>query len=358
MDMSDELNKPVGSNEQLHMQAASWIAQLDSGRLSRADRLALAEWMARSPQHAAELKRLASLWGQLDTLIDAYSIDTRHAKKNRFRGLFSTWFQLSPLKASAYSFASVIVLAFLLVGTFFILPLKNNPSSQVMVYQTNIGERRDVELADGSVASLNTNSIIEVTYSAINRKITLRQGEVLFQVAEDAKRPFQVIAGESIVEAVGTAFLMRLYDDEFDVTVTEGVVQLKAVSNSTPDSDDSNTTTPVVKAVLSAGQATTVGIYDTPISNVNVVDSVFIEKRTAWRDGLLIFDADPLEQIVNEVARYRSETIVISDYELGALEMSGVFKTGDLETLLATLETSLDLDVVHARDDLIYLNKK
>jgi len=73
---------------------------------------------------------------------------------------------------------------------------------------------------------------------------------------------------------------------------------------------------------------------------------------------LLIFDQDPLTQVVAEVGRYLPQTVVISDPLLGSQEFSGVFQSGDLNTLLSTLETSFNIERREVQPGIIHLSKK
>jgi transmembrane sensor len=79
-------------------------------------------------------------------------------------------------------------------------------------YATKVGEQRQVRLADGSLAALNTDSQLDVAYSTGRRDLTLRQGEAWFQVAHNAARPFEVHVGPVHVRATGTAFSVRRAD--------------------------------------------------------------------------------------------------------------------------------------------------
>lgn len=359
MEKLDQRNQGSQSND-VYMQAASWVAQLDSGCLSDADRIALAEWMARSPRHASELRRLAKLWGTVDQLLDEAVTPVDSSARRSVMQVVLLWFKHRPLIFSGYVGAALA--SFLLLSVIWVFYAQ--PSSPLnAMYQTEIGESRNILLTDGSTATLNTNSLIEFEYTDNFRKIRLLRGEALFEVVKDPKRPFQVYAGKSMVEAVGTAFLVRLYDEEFDVTVTEGVVQLKSASEevdhavNTPAEEDRSQTI-AAPAVLSVGQTVRVKMDHSMPMSVAQIEPAAIEKRVAWRKGLLIFDGDSLENVVNEVARYMSKTIVITDTELGALEMSGVFRTGDLDSLLSALEASLNVEVLHAHEDIIYINKK
>ncbi len=364
---SDTGDNQISSDDDVYQQAASWVAQLDGGQLSDADRVALSEWISRSPRHASEIRRLSALWGQLDTLLDNAILPATNASPARlsYLQLFRFWVTYRPLSSGGLIFASIVfaLLAFNLGS--FITP---QPSIDSYVLETAIGEYKELNLPDGSVANLNTDTKIEVTYSRSHRSVHLIKGEALFNVAKDRSRPFQVYAGGAYVEALGTAFLVRIYDDEFDVTVTEGVVQVKPnlneanhkpsnVTEQLSSSADIQAFTPQ-PSVLSAGQSLRVTLEPEAEPQINDLEPALIEKKTAWQDGLLIFDGDSLEYVLNEVARYTTAEIIISDLELRSLKMSGVFQTSNLQTLLSTLEQSFDIDVSYSEEQFIHINKK
>ena len=75
---------------------------------------------------------------------------------------------------------------------------------------TAVGEQREMQLPDGSMIALNTDSQLEVTYGENYRDVRLLKGEALFEVTRDPARPFIVDAGIRRVEAVGTAFVVHL----------------------------------------------------------------------------------------------------------------------------------------------------
>lgn len=346
------------SNEEITIEASSWIAQLDGRALSAADRLALAEWMARSPRHAAELRKLARLWGNIDHLIDS-ALESQ-PRKSQF-SLLETWYHQRPVIFNT-TFAMTL-LSVLVISAFYLYPQLNTTDTRaipvVAVYNAERGEHKDIELQDGSNVHLNTDSIVEVKYTEEARTVRLLHGEALFDVQKESNRPFQVYAGTTLVEAVGTIFLVRLHEktDDVDVTVSEGAVRLETLErvetistvNSAPAASQ------VTETVLKAGQSVRVN-KDTTV--IEEIDKSAIQRRMAWRNGLLVFSGETLEHVVNEVARYLPQSIIIQDPELGAMEMGGVFRTGELEPLLAALQTTMGIEVNHVRSDLIYINKK
>src|SRR5581483_7239884 len=101
-------------------------------------------------------------------------------------------------------------------------------------FETEVGEQRSVVLQDGSVVTLNTSSHIDVDLRKDRRVIRLSRGEALFQVARDATRPFDVVAGPVTVQAVGTEFNVDRRDARTTVTVVEGQVRVSTQAASVP----------------------------------------------------------------------------------------------------------------------------
>ncbi len=67
---------PFSENESnITVEACSWIAQLETGKLTAADEEAFREWISRSPRHASEIKSLAVMSKDLNLLSEAYTTD-------------------------------------------------------------------------------------------------------------------------------------------------------------------------------------------------------------------------------------------------------------------------------------------
>lgn len=183
--------------------------------------------------------------------------------------------------------------------------------------QTAIGEVRRVPLADGSFASINTNSKVAVAMAGKRRDVRLEDGEAWFQVAHDKTRPFIVEAGEVRVQAVGTAFSVRRREGGADVLVTEGVVEAWVVGH-----EDQRTR-------IAAGSKSFVADA-TPAREV-VEASSDIDRALAWRTGELALNGESLSYAASELNRYNTRKLVIDDVKLGREPLVGYFRTDQPE---------------------------
>ncbi len=131
------------------------------------------------------------------------SLDTQKAKQDTFKKIDANktnYFQ----NALKY----VAVLTILLASTVYIY--LQTPSKNFIDIQTTFGEKKQVNLPDGSIVWLNASSKISY-YKKTPRSIYL-EGEAFFKVAKDKKHPFIVKTPDHIkVKALGTSFNIKSY---------------------------------------------------------------------------------------------------------------------------------------------------
>jgi transmembrane sensor len=212
-------------------------------------------------------------------------------------------------------------------------------------YFTDVGERGDVQLADGSHVTLNTNTRMTVAFMQSVRQVNMPYGEATFQVAADPKRPFVVQAGNRRFEALGTNFNVRvLTPDNVKLTVTEGNV--KVFYTRIPDED-----IPAI-ARLHANMVnddTTVGALHTALVEpglqfVRKIGAADADSLLAWQQGLLRFNGDSLEDVLAEMDRYTHTQFVLGDERLRNVRIGGSFRTGDVAGLLRSLRKDFRID--------------
>lgn len=340
--------KIAANNQVVRAEASAWIAQLETGELDPADVDALREWTARSPYHASELQRVAQLSGELNVLTglaesleaaaDAYRPVTRKRRRN--------------MRLLAYP-----VLAGCLLVMAMGLWLFMRPGETTQSLVTSVGEYTEHILADGTMIALNTGSRVDVAFTPDMRQVSLLEGEALFRVARDRQRPFVVVVDSRRVEAVGTAFLVKRANGEFEVSVTEGRVKLWSTAASvgqSPDVADPPAKDTVQTSVfLQTGQSLKLPVArlakatDLELQNVVVesVSEVELRRKLAWRERLLDFHHTPLSQVVAEVSRHSGKQIIIDDPELQTKQFDGLFRVGETELLIQALDLRHDIEV-------------
>jgi transmembrane sensor len=305
----------VSSSARDDEDAARWAIRLDGGPLSDAEQSTLDAWLAAGERRRGALLRAEAALAYLD----------------RGRAL------AEPAEAGTLYRPTFGRRAFLVGGSFgglaaagFVGFLLTRP--RTLEIETAIGEVRRVPLADGSVASVNTNSKVAVAMAGERREVTLEEGEAWFQVAHDKARPFVVEAGDVRVEAVGTAFSVRKREGGADVLVTEGAVEAWVVGREG------------ARTRIAAGSK---GFVANTASAVEVVAaSGDIDRALGWRTGELALNGESLDYAVSELNRYNTRKIVIDDRKLGREPLVGYFRTDQPESFGRAVATMFGAKVV------------
>ncbi len=214
-------------------------------------------------------------------------------------------------------------------------------------YATTLGERRVVTLADGSKVSLDSNSELRIAYSDDARKLVLMRGQARFDVAHDVTRPFSVQARDRIVVATGTAFNVDLMGDKVQVTLIEGRV---VVLTKSPAPAGAAAPAPAKRGIaLTAGQQLTVA----PRA-AGMVETVNLDRATAWESGQLVFEDEPLGSIAERISRYSAHPVRVAP-AIAPLKISGVFNAGDVATFADTVSRYLPVEAATQGDGSVLL---
>lgn len=198
-------------------------------------------------------------------------------------------------------------------------------------YQTAIGEQQTVTLADGSSVYLNAASALNQSYSREQRRIELLAGEAEFKVSKDKGRVFIVVADNQEIKALGTDFVVKVTGQGIKVSVVESAVQVSQPGQSSIEPVTVNTGEQVN---IPAGQR------PDPIAAINITHA------SPWRSNRLIFESEPLAQVVEDINRYRPGHVFLSHPSLGNLKVSGVFSIQEIDSLLGVIGKTLPVKSV------------
>ncbi len=342
------------SIDSIEAEAASWITVLGREQVSKAEMSELKFWLNQSERHRNAFNELTDLWDDLSVLKElddiAESVSALPDQQSIFRQ-----------RRSFLAIAASIFICFIISGSLYWQHLTEfNQQAQLI---TAVGEQRTVTLSDGSTVQINTNSRLEVDFSRDKRIIRLLQGEAYFTVAKNKQRPFYVYAGDGLVQAIGTAFNVRLkLLDEIEVTVEEGLVALASLVKKEANSaknvgliPSSSPGTETFIAELSAGQSTTFGHT---VEKIELIQTPELNRKLAWRQGVLAYSNDPLFKVIADISRYTNITIEIADPSLRTLPIAGYFRVGEVEALFDSLEITFGLEVKRINKNYIRLSTK
>lgn len=306
-------------------QARHWIARLASGDISEAEMADFREWRNLAGNDQA-FRRERALWRNLSAIEDAFAppVPPRSG-----RGRTSRWISARKKRLAIGAVAASLVA--IAAGPQLVLMARAD-------HRTGIGEVRNLVLADGSQAVLDTNSAIAVDFGHGRRDITLLAGRAWFKVRHGDPRPFRVAALGGVTQDVGTAFAVERGEAGVDVGVTEGAVQLLS-----PVSGKALVLTAGQHARYRQGEA------------AQRTGGPSAETIAAWRTGELLIRNMPVEAAIRAIGRYRKAPI----FTWGRLDMlepvSGTFTTGQPDDALSTLAQMRGLSVTRLPGGILIL---
>src|SRR5690348_5588628 len=287
--MSDHVRDP------LIEEALRWLVVLRDPSASEADRRAFDLWRAADPAHEAAWRRAQEVWTRADILAPAMQGRAPSPPVHRF------WTRRRWLQAAAVS-AVVIPVGLLLARSHFLAG-----------FRTAAGERRTINLGDGSTVELAGASALSVSFDADSRRLRLVAGEASFDVK----------LGETAVTVAVSKHRVSVSIDGSPGTIVE--------------------------------QGQVVRYTATRIEPAQAAD---LGKVEAWRRDRLIFQDAPLGEVIADLERCRGGRIVLTDARLRAIPVTAVFDTRQTDAALATIAGTLPIRVRRFTDFLVVLSPR
>ncbi|MBN2275027.1 MAG: FecR family protein [Bacteroidales bacterium] len=247
--------------------------------------------------------------------------------------------------------AGVLILVALSVALFrreiFMIAGRQGPNMELIVPS---GEKSQLILADGTKVWVNSESrlVYPAGFDGQDRKVIL-EGEAYFDVSKVKNSKFTVYTQDVKVEVLGTKFNVKSYpkDHTIETTVVEGMVRIE-------DDEDKVRFSPVLlktdERMIFRKEYTEhqdsekinevpekITEKDVPVKVKEIlISQVNTENVTCWKDHLLIFDNETLEEIAIKMSRWYKVDVKIVDDDLKAHRYTGKFVNN--ETLDQVLE--------------------
>lgn len=377
-------------NAQIYEEASSWFIECRGGDLDDAGRRDFDRWLRKSPEHLSAYLEVAAIWNEgpsldpdhrwnTEALVDQAAADSGSVVRladalspeagSRLSGAsvsdppqsgadsahIASRGRYGRLKKPSVAMAASMAVLATLAGVFILWSRLSAP-----VYATETGEQRSLEFADGSTVQLNSRSKIRVRYSEGERAVDLLEGQALFHVAKDLKRPFVVSADGTRVRAVGTQFDVYRKHGGTVVTVVEGRVAVltnvdpavgavdkpvAGIAGWDPQSDAGSASVAqgTAPSGLTAGQAG--GTIFLSAGEQLMVTRKEAQKSphpniagaTAWTQREIVFESATLSDVAEEFNRYNQRQLIIEDPGLYGFHISGVFSSTDPDALIKFL---------------------
>lgn len=324
----------------IEAEAAAWVARFDAGDVSAKDQAAFQEWLNRGPLHRDAIAEYGDLWSEFDALKSLAATDETALGVGK---------PVAMLEKAKPWLAACAAAAIVAAGGVMLLHSTPQQAAKVLShaiarhaapptrvsFETPIGGQRRITLADGTKVILNTNSQLDVDFTATCRDVHLRRGEAYFDVVHDKARPFVVHANRYVVRDIGTAFNVHLSQAGLvEVGVTKGSVEVTHARSARLSGAAQSL------GVITAGHDIVLG---QKIERAVAVSSTDMVRKLAWRQGELIYTGQPLADVLADISRYSDIKIELADPALEKLPVGGAFRTDQVEAIFAALENNFGI---------------
>lgn len=218
-------------------------------------------------------------------------------------------------KVFFYCAAAFLALA-LCAGLLFLQPESQPDRLAEVLVEAPAGSSFEAVLPDGSLAVLSAGSRLRhpAAFADDTRRVTL-EGEALFQVVHDARKPFQVLSGNLGVQVLGTCFTLSDYPEAptARVVLTEGSVAVHPAQESAR------------LQILAPGET---ALLDKRSGAFSVVDTAQ-DGNPARNNSRLVFDNSPLQDITTQLSRSFGKEISVENTALDTLRFTAEFPPGE-----------------------------
>ena len=339
--------------ERAAQEAAEWMLRLQDQNITRAQRSEYVRWLRESPLHVAEMLRITHVhsaltnfphWNEIAPLDMSFppvsTLELPRATNRRDANM-------SKSRRNAWFWPAGVTAVFVVVSLVLTYFVHLGPQT----IRTGAGERREVTLVDGSVVRLSPETTLRVGFTEQERWVQLSRGDAVFRVAKNPVKPFLVETDHARVRAVGTEFGVEYQGNTVIVTVEEGRV---AVTQPATGSAPLAQALPQIEVSLGADQQVVVPQAG-PMGSIRKVDS---RRELSWADGRLVFEQEPVSEVVKRFNRFNRVQIQIRDPKLAARPVSAVFDASDPEAFIAFLESVANVRVTRSSADMIVITSE
>lgn len=312
-------------------EASGWIVRIKAHDASDADRRDFQAWLDSDPDHPKAYAKLERTWGAVQSL--------QHLKGRAAAN------DTAPPRSSSWTRTAIAIAASALLAIGAGVWFTRTPTPAGEHYATAPAEVRTITLIDGSTITLSGAGEATIAVSDTERRVELTRGYALFDVTHDPERPFVVHTPEGNITVLGTSFVVRIADGEVRTTVLRGSVS-GAADPGLFSSRNSVTAIINQEIVLNDDGAALVEIA-----------AEAIPRRLAWRDNMLAFDGETLNEAIAQVSQQTGWSFELEDPALGEMRVGGYVRA-DPESFIELLSTSLDLDARREDDQRVVLSRR
>lgn len=290
------------------------------GPLSLEEKILLESWLNENIENQKQFEELQNIWNHSSNITASPAIDIDFEwekfknqnftkKKGKLISLFGS---------SALKYAAIFLLA-LFSGSIYL--------SSSKTFQTK-NKRQSIQLSDGSIVELNSNSSLKVSrmYNWFSRTMEL-EGEAYFDVSKNPDKPFIIHSERAHIEVLGTSFNFNSRAENPKVSVTSGRVAFW-----TEDRKEAIYLLKGDEGVLHKGT----------LNQQKIQDANFL----SWLKGDFDFKEESINTAIKLIASYYQVEIQIEELEaVKDCKITTHFNKNSLEEVLGELEILMNFSI-------------
>jgi transmembrane sensor len=277
--------------------------------------------------------------------------------------------KLIPIMRAALPYAAAVAILISIAFWFYAMPnIFSKEEVSMHRFEAPLGSRAKVMLPDETEIWLNAGSMIEYSndFNKGSRQVKLI-GEAFFDVSK-RDVPFVVNTSEINIRVLGTTFNIKAYaeDEIIETTLVTGSLLIERATDIGPGFDDI-TLQPKQKAIFHRRRGElAVNVYDetmdgvstlnvtkvpepSALSRVSIVTKQDVSPEVGWKDGVLVFDTEPLGTLVRKLERRYNVVFRFDDESMLKLNYTGRIRDHGLEQVLQAMK--LTSPIVYAIED-------
>jgi transmembrane sensor len=277
----------------------------------------LQAWRRESPDHEGTYARMLRVWEVTGTVADRpipppppLAQIVEEAERRRSSVVSIAGWRARRVRGGWLTAAAAAAMVLVAVG------IARDQGDRGARYATASDEHRTVTLADGSIVRMAPESVLRVR-GASSRSLRL-EGRAFFAVATDTARPFIVETPVGQTMVLGTRFEIASNADSLRLVVVEGRVALAASGRSVE---------------VARGEVSRVTAGSVPSAPVTADVWALLD----WPNGVLVFQATPLAEAVEQIERHFGVPFAIRDDDLAQRTVTAWFRDETLAEVVNTV---------------------
>lgn len=194
-------------------------------------------------------------------------------------------------------------------------------------YSVNDGVRGNVQLPDGTLVKLNGGSQIILSEDFSQKRAVRLIGEAYFNIKSDKSNPFYIITTNGVsVRVTGTEFNLRCYPEQesLSLSLVKGSVELLKDEEKILEMEPNHQ--------VKVSRNGSVLSYEEGL-----------ESSIAWKEGKLVFDATPMQEVLEKIEHWYGVEFVVKDEDINNSSFTAEFGSESLMQVLDILALTSEL---------------